>query len=278
MILTQTGNLVRIEASRHWKLPSLKEIWDYRQLLYYFTWRDLKVRYKQTLLGAAWAILQPLLTMLIFTIFLGRLARLPSNGIPYPLFFYSALIIWSAFATMLVQTSKCLITHSGLIQKNYFPLILLPTSCILSSIVDFLISSTLLLGLLAYYQIPLSGNLVLIPFFLGVGVVTAVGAGLLFSSLNATFRDVNYLIPSIVQVWFFTSPILFPASMVPESWRLLYAINPMVGVVEGFRWALFGARYDITGVVLVSSIAAFLFLVCGGLIFCRVERFLVEKL
>ena len=255
-------------------LISLKlgELWDYRELLYFLTWRDIKIRYKQTVLGAAWAILQPLLTMVVFTIFFGRLAKVPSDGLPYPLFSFAALLPWQLFARALTESSNSLVGNQALITKVYFPRLVIPISAVLAGLVDFVISFVVLLGMMAYYQIIPTINILALPLFLLLAIATALAAGLWLSALNVIYRDVRHTIPFLVQFWLFITPIAYPSSLVPEQWRTLYGLNPMVGVVEGFRWALLGTAGGVGSVVLASAIMVGLLLIGGLFYFRRMEK------
>jgi lipopolysaccharide transport system permease protein len=250
----------------------LEELWAYRELLYFFVWRDLKVRYKQTALGAAWAIIQPVMTMIVFSIFFGRLAGVPSDGIPYPIFAYVALVPWTFFANALTQGSNSLVQQERIITKVYFPRILIPLSAVLSGLVDLGIAFIVLVILLLAYGIVPSVAIVTLPVFVLLALLTALAVSLWLSALNVEYRDVRYVVPFLVQFWLFTTPIAYPSSIVPEQWRALYGLNPMAGVVEGFRWALVGG-VEPPGLLLVASVAAVCALLASGLYyFRRVER------
>jgi len=264
--------VTHIEPSRGWVRLELGELWRYRELLYFLTWRDVKVRYKQTALGAAWAILQPFLTMVVFTIFFGRLAKVPSDGIPYPLFAYAALLPWQIFSYSLNQSSSSLVASQQLIKKVYFPRLVIPISAVLGGLVDFLLAFSVMLGMMAYYRVTPTANVAFLPLFLLLALATALAVGLWLSALNVQYRDVRYTIPFLTQFWLFATPIAYPASLVPEKWRTLYGLNPMAGVVEGFRWALFGATEIAVGLVLVSAAVVVLLLFGGLVYFRRLER------
>jgi lipopolysaccharide transport system permease protein len=238
--------------SRWWELP-LVEMWDYRELLYFFVWRDIKVRYKQTVIGAAWAVLQPFLTMLVFSLF-GRLAHIPSQGLPYPIFYYSALLPWMYFAGALQNSTNTIVENQRLITKVYFPRLILPFSSVLSGLVDFGISFLMFVAMMIYYGIRPSAAMLWFPVFLLLAVVTALGVGLWLSALNALYRDVRYVLPFLVQFWWIASPVVYPTALVPEKWRWLYGLNPMAGVIEGFRWSLAG-KGDPPGYFLFVSAA-----------------------
>src|SRR5579862_6236246 len=229
-----------IAPSNGWLDLNLRELWDFRELLYFFVWRDLKVRYKQTAIGASWAILQPFMTMVVFSLFFGALAHIPSNGLPYPIFYYSALLPWIYFAGALQNATSTIVEHQRVITKVFFPRLLLPMAAVVSGLVDFAIGFVVFLGMMLYYRITPSRAILLLPVFLLLAVLTALGIGLWLSALNAIYRDVRYIVPFLVQFWMFASPVAYPSSLVPIRWRWLYGLNPMAGVIEGFRWALTG--------------------------------------
>lgn len=259
--------VVRIEAHRGWLALDLAELWAYRDLIYFFVWRDIKVRYKQTVIGAAWAILQPVLTMLVFSLFFGRLAKIPSQGLPYPIFYYSALLPWMYFATAMQGATSIVVENQRVITKIYFPRVVLPVASVMAGLVDFAISFCVFLVLMAYYRIiPNGAAIVWLPYFTLLAVLTALGVGLWLSALNAMYRDVRYVVPFLVQFWMFASPVAYPSSLVPERWRWLYGLNPMAGVIEGFRWALTGHGQP-PGLLLAASSAAVALLVLSGLVY-----------
>jgi lipopolysaccharide transport system permease protein len=264
--------VLRIEPSKGWVSLMLHELWEYRELLYFLTWRDIKVRYKQTALGAAWAIIQPLFTMLVFSLFFGRLAKVPSDGIPYPIFAFTALVPWTFFVNGLAQSSNSLVGSSNLITKVYFPRLTIPISAVLSGVVDFAIAFLVLLGMMAWYRVMPSLNMLWLPLFLLLAFVTALGVGLWLSALNVQYRDVRYILPFVTQFWMFATPIAYPSTLLTEPWRTVYGLNPMVGVVEGFRWALLGAGTAPGPMILVSSVASLLILIGGALYFRRMEK------
>jgi len=228
-------------------------LWEYRELLYFLVWRDLKVRYKQTLIGASWAIFQPALTMVIFTVIFGNLAKIPSDGLPYAAFAYTALVPWTYFSQALSRAGACLVGDAHLITKVYFPRLIIPLVAVMTPAVDFLFSFSLLLGLVAWFGIAPTWGLLALPLFLLLAMITALAVGLWLSPLNVRYRDVGHTIPFLTQVWMFASPVVYPVSLIPESWRLLYSLNPMVGVIEGFRWALLGKENPDFTVMLVRS-------------------------
>jgi lipopolysaccharide transport system permease protein len=263
---------LRIQPSRGWSALRLEEVWAYRELLYFLTWRDIKVRYKQTILGAAWAIIQPFFTMVVFSLFFGRLAKLPSDGLPYPLFSYAALVPWAYFANSLNQASNSLVGSGGLIQKVYFPRLTLPISGVLGGLVDFSLAFSVLLGMLVYYGVRPSANVLWLPLFLLLAMTTALGVGLWLAAINVRFRDVRFTVPFLIQLWLLATPIAYSSSLVAGPWRAWYALNPMVGVVEGFRWALLGLRTTPGPMVAVSTVVAIAVLISGAFFFRRMER------
>jgi len=264
--------VIRIRPSRGWISIDLRELWNYRELLYFLTWRDIKVRYKQTVLGAAWAIIQPFMIMVVFSLFFGRLAKIPSDGLPYPIFAFSALVPWTFFATGLSQASNSLVASAQMLKKVYFPRLAVPIGSVIAGTVDFILGFLVLLGMMLFYGIVPTSNIVWLPFFLLLAFVTALGVGLWFSAMNVQFRDVRYTLPFVTQLWLFATPIAYPSSLLSEPWRTLYGINPMVGVVEGFRWALLGTDTAPGLMVGVSSIVAVLLLVGGLFYFRRMEK------
>jgi lipopolysaccharide transport system permease protein len=262
----------RIEPSRGWTSLGLRELWEYRELLYFLIWRDIKVRYKQTVLGAAWAILQPFLAMVVFSIFFGRLAQIPSDGVPYPIFSFAALVPWTFFANGLNQSSNSLVSSANLIKKVYFPRLAIPIAAVLSGVVDFFLAFLVLLGMMLYYGILPTVNTFWLPLFLLLALVTSLGAGLWLSALNVQFRDVRYTVPFLTQIWFFTTPVVYASSLLSEPWRTIYGLNPMVGVVEGFRWALLETNTAPGPIIIASSVAALIILISGGFFFRRMEK------
>jgi lipopolysaccharide transport system permease protein len=254
--------------SRWWVLP-FAELWEYRELLYFFVWRELKVRYKQTVVGAAWAVLQPFLTMLIFSLFFGALAHIPSGGLPYPVFYYSALLPWMYFSASLQNATNKIVENQNVITKVYFPRVALPISAVISGLVDFAISFLMFVAIMIYYHVRPTWTILLFPVFLLLAVLTALGVGLWLSALNAIYRDVRYVVPFLVQFWMFASPVVYPSSLVTAKWpkwAWLYGLNPMVGVIEGFRWSLTGAG-DPPGRMLLASSSVVLVVLVGGLMY-----------
>jgi lipopolysaccharide transport system permease protein len=272
---TETGAALprlRIQPSRGWVSLKLPELWEYRELLYFLTWRDIKVRYKQTVLGAAWAIIQPFFTMVVFSLFFGKLARVPSDGIPYPLFSYAALVPWTFFAYGLNESSGSLVGSAQLIKKVYFPRLVVPISSVLSGAVDFVLAFLVLLAMMLYYGMVPTWQVLWLPLLFLLAFVTALGVGLWLSALNVQFRDVRYTVPFLSQFWLFATPIAYPSSLLPQPWRTLYGVNPMAGVVEGFRWALLGTNTAPGPIILVSAGAALAILVGGLFFFRRMEK------
>jgi lipopolysaccharide transport system permease protein len=270
--------IIRIHPSHGWASLKLKEVWAYRELLYFLIWRDVKVRYKQTALGAAWAILQPLTTMLVFTVFFGGLAKVGSDGLPYPIFSFAGLLPWTFFSQGLSQSSNSLVGSSNLVKKIYFPRLISPISSVLGCLVDFAISFVVLVGLMAYYRMWPSLVVIYLPVLLLLATAASLGVGMWLSALNVEYRDFRYVVPFLVQIWLFVTPVIYPASKVEEklssmglpAW--LYGLNPMVGVVQGFRWALLG-RIGFPGAALAASaVVSALLLVSGAFYFRRMER------
>jgi len=264
--------IVIIKPSRSWVLPKLRDVWAYRELLYFLVWRDLKVRYKQTILGVLWAIIQPFFLMVLFSIFFGKLAKIPSEGVPYPIFAYSALLPWAYFAQSLNLCSESLVGNNHLITKVYFPRLIIPISSVLSGLVNFAISFSILLAMMFYYHILPSLSVLLLPFFMTTAMTTALGAGLWLSALNVQYRDIRYAISFLIQFWFFATPVVYPISLVPEKWRPFYALNPMVGVVEGFRGALLKEGQIFDSIFFVSLMVTAFLLVTGAFYFGKMER------
>lgn len=264
--------LHRIAPSQAWAPLRLGELWAYRELLYFLIWREIKVRYKQTALGAAWAILQPLTTMVVFSIFFGRLARIPSDGVPYPVFAFCALLPWQLFAFALTESSNSVVANQRLITKVYFPRLIIPIAAIAVGLVDFAVAFAVLGAMLFYFGMHPGIALVTVPLWTLLAVATALGVGLWLAALNVRYRDVRYTLPFVAQLWLFVTPVAYPSSLVPEAWRTLYAVNPMVGVVEGFRWALLGGTGSPGAMVLVSAVVVAAILVSGLFYFRRVER------
>ncbi|MGA9770110.1 MAG: ABC transporter permease [Blastocatellia bacterium] len=267
--------LVVIEASRARVPINFPDLWAYRELLYFLVWRDVRVRYKQTVLGAAWAILQPLITMIIFTYFFGKLARVPTEGIPYPIFFYTGLLLWTYFSNAVMSGANSLIGNTNLITKVYFPRLVIPASAIGAGLIDFAIASFLLIGLLIYYNFPVTvGYLMLVPL-VGLTTLFALGMAVWLSALNVRYRDVRYVLPFLIQVWLFLSPVIYPSTLVPEEWRWLMILNPLTGIIEGFRAALFGREFHWPSLG-YSTGFVILLIVYASYTFRRMERHFAE--
>ncbi len=262
----------KVQPTRGIGTLGLSELWEYRGLVYFLTWRDVKVRYKQTLLGFAWAILQPTLTMVVFSLFFGKLAKIPSDGLPYPLFSYAALVPWTFFANGLTMSSNSLVGSANLIRKVFFPRLAIPLAAVTAGAVDFVIAFVVLLGMMLFYgQMP-TAAVITLPALFVLCYVTALGAGLWLSALNVRYRDVRFAVPFLVQLWLFASPVAYPSSLLDEPWRTVYSLNPMVGVIDGFRWALLGTGTAPGVSILVSSAASLVLLVTGFVFFRRTER------
>lgn len=255
---------------------NLKELWEYGGLLYFLTWRDIKVRYKQTLLGGLWAILQPFCMMVVFSLFFGKLAQIPSDGVPYPIFAYAGLLPWTFFSKGMTDSANSLVGSQNLITKVYFPRLVIPISSVLSGVVDFFLAFTVLIGMMVYYEIyPSISIFFLLPLLL-LALVSSLGVGLWLSAINVKYRDVRYTLPFLVQFWLFATPVAYPSSLLPEPWRTVYGINPMVGVVEGFRWALLGAGSAPGSMIAVSSLVSIFIFVTGMFYFRRMERIFAD--
>ena len=258
---------VVIRPPRGWIPINLKDLWAYRELLYFLTWRDIKVRYKQTLLGFAWAILQPFFMMVVFTLFFGNLAKIPSEGIPYPLFSYAALLPWTLFAEGITRSSNSLVQDRNLVQKVYFPRLVMPVSGILSPLVDFAIAFTILIGMMFYFGYSPTINVLLLPAFILLALMTSLGVGLWLSAINVKYRDVRYVIPFLIQLWLFASPVVYSSSLLPEKYQIIYGLNPMAGVIEGFRWVLLGTEPP--GSLIAVSVAIVVILLISGAFYFR---------
>jgi len=263
---------MRLQPSTGWTSLGLAELWEYRELLYFLIWRDIKVRYKQTALGAGWAIIQPMFTMLVFSLFFGKLAKVPSDGIPYPLFSYTALVPWTFFAQGLSQSSDSLVGSANLIKKIYFPRLAIPIGTVCAGMVDFALAFSVLLVLEFWYGVHPTRNILWLPLFVLLALATALGVGLWLSAFNVKYRDVKYVVPFFTQVWMFTTPIAYPSSLLSGKWRVVYGLNPMAGVVEAFRWALLGSKTAPTAMIGISWLAAITLLISGAYYFRRMEK------
>jgi lipopolysaccharide transport system permease protein len=267
-----TSPTVRIQPTRGLFNLDLAAIWEFRELLYFFVWRDVKVRYKQTIIGSAWAIVQPLTTMIIFTLIFGHLAKIPSDGLPYSIFAYTALLPWNYFSQAVTRSSSSLISNTNLVRKVYFPRLLIPMAEVTAPLIDFFISFLVLLVMMAWFGIAPGWGVLALPLFLLLALTTALAMGLWFSALNARYRDVGHTVPFLIQIWMYASPVAYPVSLIPERWRLLYSLNPMVGVIEGFRWTLLGTETPAFGVIEVSATVVLALLLGGILFFKRMEH------
>ena len=271
--LTPKNYLVHIAPQPGWVSLRLDELWAFRELFYFFVWRDIKIRYKQTVLGVAWALLQPVLTMVVFSIFFGQLVGVPSDGIAYPIFSFSALVPWTFFVTGVTNSANSLVNNANLIKKIYFPRLTIPLSTIIGGLVDFALAFVVLLCMMVVYGIPITGNIVFLPFYLLLALVTAVGVGLWLAAVNVRYRDVRHIVPFLTQFWMYATPILYPASLIKnETLRFFYSLNPMVSVVEGFRWALLGRDLPAAGPMVASAVMALLLAVSGLYYFRRTEQ------
>jgi len=253
---------------RPWVPLNLREFWAYRELLFFLTWRDIKVRYQQTVLGLAWAVIQPLAMMVVFSVFLGRLAGIPSDNVPYPLFVYCGLTVWQAFSQSLTSATASVVSSASVVTKVYFPRLLIPIASVGVGLVDALVASGALLVLLAYYRVGITPTILTLPLFLLLAVLSALAVGVWLSALNVQYRDVRYVIPYLVQLWLFATPVVYPSSLVPEHWRPLLGLNPMAGVVDGVRWALLGQTAP-SPLLLAGSTAVTLIVLIGGLYYFR---------
>ena len=261
-----------IKPSRSWGPLRLKELWQYHELLYFLIWRDIKVRYKQTVLGAAWAIIQPFFTMVVFTLFFGKMAKIPSEGLPYPIFSYTGLLPWIFFSQAMNQSADSLVGNANLITKVYFPRMVIPFSAALAPVVDFAIAFVVLIGMMFFYEIYPGSAIIWLPVFLLLAFTTSLGIGLWLSALNVQYRDVRYTIPFLTQLWLFATPVIYPSSLVHGPWRIILGLNPMTGVVEGFRWSLLGIGGAPGGIIWMSAGISFLVVVTGMIYFSRMEK------
>jgi lipopolysaccharide transport system permease protein len=262
------GHVLLIRPTKGWRFLDLRELWTYRELLYFLIWRDIKVRYKQTAIGAAWAILQPVMTMVIFTIIFGKFAKVPSEGVPYPIFAYAGLLPWICFSESISRGGLGLVGNANLISKIYFPRLLIPLASVSTPIVDFFLSFLVFICMMIWFGIKPTYGILTVPLFLFLALITAFSVALWLSALNVRYRDVGYIIPFIVQFWLYASPVAYPVSLVPERWRLLYSLNPMAGVIEGFRWALLGKKSPDPFIMAVSGVIV-IALLCGGILYFR---------
>lgn len=267
--------VVTIETRKSWVPLNLRDLWAYRELLYFLMWRDVKVRYKQTVLGAAWAVIQPLTTMVIFTYFFGKLARVPTDGVPYPVFCYTALLLWTFFSNGVTSAANSLIGNSNLITKVYFPRLIIPAAAVGAGLLDFAIASGLLAALLVYYGFPVTWEYLMILPLIVLTTLFSLGVGIWFSALNVRFRDVRYALPFLIQVWFFVSPIIYPSSLVPDEWRWVLNLNPLTGLIEFFRAALFGRELPWVALAYAAGLTMIV-LAYASYTFRRMERSFAE--
>jgi lipopolysaccharide transport system permease protein len=254
-----------------WLPIDLKELWEYRELVYTFAMRDIKVRYKQTALGAAWAVIQPFMMMVVFTIFFGKLAKIPSEGIPYPLFSYAALLPWTLFSEGITRSTNSMITNANIMTKVYFPRLVMPISGILSPLIDFMIAFIILIAMMLYYGFVPTINIIWLPVFILLALMTSLGVGLWLSAFNVQYRDFQYTLPFLIQLWLFASPVVYPSTLLPESYRWIYGLNPMAGVIEGFRWALLGTNPP-SSMIAFSFVIVMVLLISGAYYFKRMEK------
>jgi len=263
--------LIVIRPINGWMPLNLGELWDYRELLYSFIIRDIRIRYKQTALGAAWAVIQPLFMMIVFTLAFGRLAKIPSEGLPYPLFSYAALLPWTLFSEGIARSTNSMITNANIMTKVYYPRLIMPISGILSPLIDFTIAFIILLGMMLYYGFIPTINILFLPAFILLALGTSLGVGLWLSALNVQYRDFQYTVPFLIQLWLFASPVVYPSSLLPEPYRALFGLNPMAGVIEGFRWALLGTAPP-SYLIAISALMVVALLISGALYFRRMEK------
>ena len=269
---TQPEEVLILRPTSGWSALNLRDLWKYRELIYFLTWRDIKVRYKQTILGASWAVIQPVVNMVVLTIIFGKLANMSTEGIPRPIFTFTALLPWGLFSKALSDAGRSMLSNRSMITKIYFPRLIIPLSSVMSGVVDFAIQFVVLIGMMIFYRFVPTINIWTLPLFLLLSLVTALGFGLWLSALNVLYRDVGYILPFLTQIWLLLTPVAYSASEIPDKWRLIYALNPMVGVVEGFRWALLGTASAPGPILIVSSAISFLLLVSGMYYFRRMER------
>lgn len=263
-----------LRPSRGWSTLNLADLWRYRELIFFLTWRDLKVRYKQTILGVAWAVIRPVITMVIYSLIFGNLAQLDSEGVPYSIFTYVALLPWQLFSKAMNDAGRSMVSNRNMVTKIYFPRLVIPVSTILSGLADFLIAFVILIGMMVYFQVPITLNILYLPLFLLLALVTALGVGLWFSALNVYYRDVGYVLPFLTEVWKYITPVAYSAQYITGRWQFIYALNPMAGVVQGFRWALLGTALDSSALttMLISAFVAVVVLISGLFYFRRMER------
>jgi len=268
--------LIHIKPKKGWQVIDFKELRQYRDLFYFLVTRDIKVKYKQTVLGGLWAIIQPFFSMVVFTLFFGKLAKIPSDGIPYPIFNYTAMIAWTYFATSITGSSNSLVGNTNLISKVYFPRLIIPLSPVLAGLLDFFIAFVVLIGMMFYFHLHPTVMILLTPFLVILMMLTSSGIGMFLAAMNAKYRDIKFTIPFLVQLWMFASPIVYPASMIPEKYRLIYALNPMTGIIEGFRSALLGKMAFPTSMITISAVVSLIIFICGLFYFKQMERYFAD--
>jgi lipopolysaccharide transport system permease protein len=266
-----TQPVTRIKPVRGWVSLGLADLWEYRELIYFLTWRDIKVRYKQTVLGAAWAVIQPFFGMVVFTVFFGRLAKISSDNIPYPIFSFAALVPWTFFSNGLGASSAVLVGSTNLVTKVYFPRLAMPIAAVLGGVIDFVLALLVLFGMMAFYGVSPTLNILWLPVFIALAMAAALGMGTWLAAMNVQFRDVRYVVPFLLQLWMFVTPVVYPSSLIKEPWRTVYGLNPMAGVIDGFRWALLGAPPPPASMLAMSALTAVLLLVSGTYYFRRME-------
>jgi len=273
-IAQSDSDTIILRPSRGWSALNLADLWRYRELIFFLTWRDLKVRYKQTVLGVAWAVIRPVITMVIYSLIFGNLAQLDSEGVPYSIFTYVALLPWQLFSKAMNDAGRSMVSNRNMVTKIYFPRLVIPVSTILSGLVDFLIAFVILIGMMIYFQVPITLNVLYLPLFLLLALVTALGVGLWFSALNVYYRDVGYVLPFLTEVWKYITPVAYSAQYITGKWQFIYALNPMAGVVQGFRWALLGTILDASALttMAISAFVAVVVLISGLFYFRRMER------
>ena len=271
-------SIVVIRSGKGFSTQDLVVLWEFRELFYFLVWRDVKIRYKQTVIGAAWAIIQPVMTMVIFTVIFGNFAKIPSDGLPYAVFSYTALLPWNYFSQAITRSGDSLVGDSNLIKKVYFPRLMIPLAAVASPLVDFFVSFLVLLVMLAWFGITPGWGVLVLPVLVVLAFMTALAVGLWLSPLNARYRDIRYTIPFLVQLWMYASPVVYSVSIVPEKWRLIFSLNPLAGVIEGFRWALLGKGNPAIGAIMISACVVLLVLLGGILFFKRMERYFADVL
>lgn len=272
--MTSPPETIILRPTRGWASLNLGDLWRYRELIFFLTWRDVKVRYKQTVLGIAWAVIRPVVSMVVYALIFGQLANLDSEGVPYTIFTYVALLPWQLFAKAMSDSGRSLVSNRNMITKIYFPRLVIPLSTVLSGLVDFFIAFLVLAGMMVYYRIPLTASVWTLPLFILLTLVTALGVGLWFSALNVLYRDVGYMLPFITETWKYLTPVAYSAGYISGKWKLVYALNPMAGVVQGFRWALLGVQLDPSAPLTmgISVAVALVVFVSGLFYFRRMER------